>query len=200
MSKGPPDPRSFEKMSQDIARHLEGKEFSSDEELNRYLKGALDQGKPPEFEPQTPEEIAQNMMYDSWEISNRKKRIKIAYKALGVSPDWPMLILHSLRTKLERLSKWLNSIKKQLMRERGHWGRKYSRRTQATSGERLERGRTCARVRPSRKHFGKWASMMKLLPIIARCSNSIGEIIKAYAMCSRPVLGNSESGMSWTVL
>jgi len=87
MSKGPPDPRSFEKMSQDIARHLEGKEFSSDEELNRYLKGALDQGKPPEFEPQTPEEIAQNMMYDSWEISNRKKRIKIAYKALGVSPD-----------------------------------------------------------------------------------------------------------------
>jgi tetratricopeptide (TPR) repeat protein len=87
MSKGPLDPRSFEKMSQDIARLLEGKEFSSDEELNRYVKGVLDKGKPPEFEPQTTREIAQNMMYDSWEISNRKKRIKIAYRALSVFPD-----------------------------------------------------------------------------------------------------------------
>ena len=67
-----PNRRSMEKRSLYISRLFENKTFESEEELNYDMNAG---------------ELAQDIVYDAWEIESRKERVKMAKKALSISPD-----------------------------------------------------------------------------------------------------------------
>jgi hypothetical protein len=81
------DRRALEKTTFNLSRHLEDQEFESPEEMNRYLhelqeKGELD--KTPA--PRSAGEAAQNLMYQAFEEPSALRRIKLARRALQISP------------------------------------------------------------------------------------------------------------------
>jgi tetratricopeptide (TPR) repeat protein len=81
------DRRSMDKMMADIGRLLEQQEFDSIDEANAYLQQVMASGEPiPSTAPQTPVEQAQEMMYEAFEASG-KRRIKLAKQALTISDD-----------------------------------------------------------------------------------------------------------------
>lgn len=81
-----PDPRAMEKMMARIGRLLQEREFGSVEEANAFVQGLVARGEVPEAEGRTPVERAQDVMYEAWEASG-KRRVELARKALGISPD-----------------------------------------------------------------------------------------------------------------
>jgi tetratricopeptide (TPR) repeat protein len=63
-------------------------EFASEKELNDFLQNLIVPGqrlKSPEA--QTPLEEAQEIMYEAWDARSSSKRVKLAKKALSISPD-----------------------------------------------------------------------------------------------------------------
>ena len=87
MAKKIPAPKAIEKTTSDLARLLKEKDFNSEEELNEFLKEIVNKGKIPEVPSKSALNLAQDIMYDAWETDDTKKRIKLAYKALSISPD-----------------------------------------------------------------------------------------------------------------
>jgi tetratricopeptide (TPR) repeat protein len=75
-----------ERFSKQIGDLLSGKEFSSKEEIQKFLKDAVD--KYEDFEPpeKTPLDKAQDLVYDAWE-SDEEESVRLAKKALKISPD-----------------------------------------------------------------------------------------------------------------
>ncbi len=70
-----------------MGRHLEGKDFESIEEAQRFLDGIVKSGGIiPDVEPATPLERAQEIIYDAWEEAGRE-RVNLAKRALKVCPD-----------------------------------------------------------------------------------------------------------------
>jgi len=67
-----PNRRSMEKRSAVISKLFENKTFESEEELD----GDMNAG-----------ELAQDIIYDAWETESRRERVKMAKKALSISPD-----------------------------------------------------------------------------------------------------------------
>jgi len=65
---------------------LEGKNFASVEEMNRYIQEINREGKIPQWVPKTPLEQAQNLIYEALEIVGRK-RLELVEQALKISPD-----------------------------------------------------------------------------------------------------------------
>lgn len=92
-SQGNPSPptaphvRSTERAMAQVHRLIEGREFASLDELNAFLKKALDSGPVKRTEPTTPLNRAQEVMYDAWEEPSPKRRIALAKQALEISPD-----------------------------------------------------------------------------------------------------------------
>lgn len=81
-----PDPRAMEKMTSDLSRLVQGKDFKSKEELKAYLDGFV--GKElPDAPPKSAIQFAQDIMYEAWEAGTKKERIKLAKEALSISPD-----------------------------------------------------------------------------------------------------------------
>jgi len=83
-----PDMRSNERVFAAIREALEGKDFTSIEDANAFLKAKLAAG---DFSVNkktgtTPLERAQDIMYDAWDAKG-SARIDLAYKALAVSKD-----------------------------------------------------------------------------------------------------------------
>ncbi|MCK4442901.1 MAG: tetratricopeptide repeat protein [Thermoplasmata archaeon] len=72
-----------------IGRLLEEKQFESSEEVNDYIQQFVGPGKtiPSPQRELVPYEKAQDIIYDAWEEQSRAKRIKLAHKALALSPD-----------------------------------------------------------------------------------------------------------------
>src|SRR5205807_9021952 len=57
-------------------------------EANAFLQGMLSGGSPPPRRTaETPLDRAQDVMYDAWEASNPRERVRLANEALRISPD-----------------------------------------------------------------------------------------------------------------
>ena len=76
--KGIPDSRALEKMTSDLTRLLERKNFSSKKDLNNYLSGIVSKGKVPKAPPKSALDFAQDMMYEAWDTDDAKERIELA--------------------------------------------------------------------------------------------------------------------------
>jgi tetratricopeptide (TPR) repeat protein len=83
------DRRALEKAHADIQRILNQHDFASLDEANQFLQDLLQSngGKPPDMPPTTPLQEAQEVMYQAWSASSRAQRIRLARKALMISPD-----------------------------------------------------------------------------------------------------------------
>lgn len=82
----PKDVRALERTSFEISLLLRDREFSSTEEVRRYIENLLSSGQPFSFEKRTPLEKAQSLMYDAFEAEGTE-RIKLAREALSICPD-----------------------------------------------------------------------------------------------------------------
>ncbi len=80
------DRRSMDKAMADIGRLLSEREFESIDEANAFLQQMMSSGGVLSFEPTTPLEKAQELMYEAFEASGRR-RVQLARQALEVSPD-----------------------------------------------------------------------------------------------------------------
>lgn len=85
--EGPADRRALEKTIYDLTRLIQNQEFESPEAINAYMQGIMASGgQVPSSPAETPLEEAQAIMYDAWDASGAK-RIRLARRALSVSPD-----------------------------------------------------------------------------------------------------------------
>lgn len=83
-----PDRRAMEKMTSDLSRLLQNKEFKSEKEVKEYLDSIMKGGGTiPEAPPKTGLEYAQDIMYEAWESDSPKERVKLAKEALDVCAD-----------------------------------------------------------------------------------------------------------------
>jgi tetratricopeptide (TPR) repeat protein len=83
---GIPDRRAMEKIHTDIQRILEGHDFDSPDEMQKFLNKNFVGKKVPEQYPMTPLEQAQDICYEAFEARGRKQ-IMLAKKALEICPD-----------------------------------------------------------------------------------------------------------------
>ncbi len=78
----------FEKTLMELRRAIEEKGIKTEEELNTFMEGLVDSGRPlGGFEPRTPLEQAQEIIYEAFDTPSSAKRVKLAKKALSISPD-----------------------------------------------------------------------------------------------------------------
>lgn len=80
-------PSTMERALADFDAAIEGMEFSSVEELGAFIEGLLVEGELPHQEPQTPQERAQDLIYDAWDAPTPRARIRFARQALKIWPD-----------------------------------------------------------------------------------------------------------------
>lgn len=81
------DPRAMEKMMLDLDRLLSEHEFTSPDEANTYLQQLIASGQPiPSASPRTPIEQAQDLMYQAFKASGKRK-VELARQALQISAD-----------------------------------------------------------------------------------------------------------------
>ncbi|MBI4676360.1 MAG: SEC-C domain-containing protein [Elusimicrobia bacterium] len=82
------DRRAMEKVTFNLSRKLEGHEFGSPAEANRYLKELNESGELKESPaPRSALEAAQNLMYEAFEEHLPHRRVGAARRALKISPD-----------------------------------------------------------------------------------------------------------------
>lgn len=79
--------RSMDKTMSDLQKLLAGQEFDSIDDVNAFLAANVMGKELPVFEPQTPLEEAQELLYKAWETPSKKQRIRLAKKALSISGD-----------------------------------------------------------------------------------------------------------------
>lgn len=81
--------RASDKVLTDLQRLLSQQDFSSAEDVNRFMQNLMASGggRVPESTPRSALEQAQDIMYQAWDSSNRTQRLKLARKALEISPD-----------------------------------------------------------------------------------------------------------------
>jgi tetratricopeptide (TPR) repeat protein len=78
----------MEKMMADLTRMLNEQNFKDADEANAFLNSFMASGSMvPKFEPSSPLEEAQDLIYDAWEARTRARRVKLARKALEISED-----------------------------------------------------------------------------------------------------------------
>lgn len=81
------DPRSTQRTISDLTRLLNAQHFSSKEEVDEFMRNLSASGPLPMIPPSSAVEEAQDIMYEAWLAKSRAKRIKLAKKALSISPD-----------------------------------------------------------------------------------------------------------------
>jgi tetratricopeptide (TPR) repeat protein len=81
--------RAFERQTRAIHRLLEGKDFRSTEEINRFIQPILDAGGPSLELPANvaPLERAQDMAWKAWDTSDPKDCVRMAEGALIICKD-----------------------------------------------------------------------------------------------------------------
>lgn len=81
--------RGSDKVMADLQRLLSQQDFKSPEEARQFMQQfmASSGGFIPEMPPRSPLEQAQDIMYQAWESPSRAQRLKLARKALDISPD-----------------------------------------------------------------------------------------------------------------
>ena len=99
--------RPSDKMMADLQRLLSQQNFSSAEEVNKFMQElmASSGGFIPEMSPRSSVEQAQDIMYKAWESPSRTQRLKLARQALDISPDcadaYVLLAQESAKTPAE---------------------------------------------------------------------------------------------------
>lgn len=81
------DPRSTQRTISDLTRLLNAQHFSSKKEVDEFMRNLSASGSWPMISPSSPVDEAQDVMYEAWGASSRAKRVKLAKKALSISPD-----------------------------------------------------------------------------------------------------------------
>jgi len=81
------DRRLMERDLLAINQMVEGQDFSSTEEVNRYIDHKMQSGSVPEWVPETPLEKAQGLIYQALETSGKVRRLELAQQALQICPD-----------------------------------------------------------------------------------------------------------------
>jgi len=82
-----PDINSMERLSLELSKLLENKEFDSEEDLKNFLD-KIDLNKDiPNTPNKNAADLAQDIIYDAWETEDTKERIRLAKKALSIFPD-----------------------------------------------------------------------------------------------------------------
>lgn len=76
----------MEKITSDIIRMVKDKNFKSIEDANAFLQDILSSGTVPSFSRNTPLDQAQELIYDAWDSSG-KRRVELALRALEISKD-----------------------------------------------------------------------------------------------------------------
>lgn len=80
------DRRVMEKTMSDIGKLFRDREFASLEEANAFLQQMVASGEPIPSSSQTPLEQAQDLMYQAWDATG-KRRVELARQALKMSED-----------------------------------------------------------------------------------------------------------------
>ena len=80
------DRRLMERDLLALKQQIEGKNFSSVDEMNKYIHEINKDGRLPRWEPKTPLEQAQSLIYEALETVG-KRRLELAEQALKISPD-----------------------------------------------------------------------------------------------------------------
>ncbi len=81
-----PDRRLMERQLAALEKELAKHDFTSDEEMNDFIKETVTSGELPTFTPETPAEQAQELVYQAVEATG-KRRVELARQALEVWPD-----------------------------------------------------------------------------------------------------------------
>jgi len=111
------DMRAHEKMMADLTHMLSQQDFASIEEANQFMTQfmAASGGVVPETLPNAPLEKAQSVMYQAWESPSRTQRLKLARKALEISPDcadaYVLLAEESAKTPAEASAFYEQGVK-----------------------------------------------------------------------------------------
>jgi tetratricopeptide (TPR) repeat protein len=80
------DRRLMERDLLALKQQIDGKSFSSVDEMNKYIREINKDGKLPQWEPKTPVEQAQSLIYEALETVG-KRRLELAEQALKISAD-----------------------------------------------------------------------------------------------------------------
>jgi len=78
---------TMERSMADLAALLSEEEFDSSEEMQAFLADVIERGDVPRRKARTRLEQAQELAYDAWEAESPRERIRLAKKALALSPD-----------------------------------------------------------------------------------------------------------------
>ena len=81
------DRRLMERDLLAINQMVEGQDFGSTGEMNRYIDRKMRSGQTPEWVPNTPLEKAQSLIYQALETAGATKRMELAQQALQLCPD-----------------------------------------------------------------------------------------------------------------
>ena len=81
------DRRLMERDLLAINQMVEEQDFSSTEEVNRYIGRKMQSGSVPEWVPETPLEQAQGLVYQALETAGKAKRLEMVQQALQLCPD-----------------------------------------------------------------------------------------------------------------
>ncbi len=79
---------STERELRKVHRAVQGKDFSSMQEANKYIEAAIN-SEEDDRAVLSPKESAQELLYDAFKETNRKKRLELARKALNIYPNIP---------------------------------------------------------------------------------------------------------------
>ena len=77
----------MEQTMADLSAVLSEQKFGSIQEVTDALRNILTTGDLPHREVQTPLQKAQELIWDAWELTSSRERIRLARKALDLSPD-----------------------------------------------------------------------------------------------------------------
>lgn len=77
----------MERSLRGVNKLLASQEFESADEMNAFLQSQLVGGQMPDFIPETPEEEAQEFMYDAWQTDDSRQRVALAQQALTIDAD-----------------------------------------------------------------------------------------------------------------
>lgn len=87
--RDPPDRRALEKQMVNLRRLMEKHDSENLDEANEFMEQTLAShgGRIPDQDPCTPLDEAQDIMYEAWDTSDPEGRVKLARRALRISPD-----------------------------------------------------------------------------------------------------------------
>jgi len=89
MSKEPRPPTrgDIERMKANFYKTLTSKEFKNEDELRSFLDSMVGKPLPENIPPKNAKDFAQDIVYEAWDLTSNKERVKLAHEALGIDPD-----------------------------------------------------------------------------------------------------------------